>query len=186
MLNTQVDDYQAMRGETCVCRIMSGSLGFLICVLIGISGVEARVPEFLQKKTDSLGNRVLVTRSRENDESRRDPFRPLNQARSIFSSSKKSRPEPQKNFPIQETKAPKFTLLGIIHGLSGPQAVIQVSPGKRIFAKPGVELAQSGWFIKTISKGEVLLEHRSHSSSRESLPKVDPFILSFPILGQSQ
>ena len=169
-----------------MCRMLSGFLGFLICVLIGIPGVEATVFTFSQKQTDSLENQVLVAQSRGNHENRRDPFKPINKTRSISSSSKKSRSEPKKTHPIQQVKDPKFMLLGIIHGKFGRQAVIQLSPGKRIFVRQGLELAKSGWFIKTINKKEVLLEHFSATSSRASLPQPEPFILSFPILGKSQ
>jgi len=166
--------------------MLPGSFGLLICVLIGIPGVEATVSEFPQMQTDSMENLVLVARSQGNHESRRDPFRPIKKPRSISSSSKKSQSEPKKTFPIQRAKYPKFTLLGIIHAQFGRQAVIQVSPGNRIFAMPGLELAQSGWHIKAISKGEVLLEHFSTTSSRASLPQPQTFILSFPTHRTSQ
>ena len=185
-LNPRTEDHEAMRGRKRVHRLMFGSLGFLICVLIGIPGVEATVSEFPQKQTDSMENLVLVVQSGGNHESRRDPFMPIKKPRSIASSSKKSRPEPKSPPPIQLAKNPQFMLLGIIHGPFGRQAVIQVLPGKRIFARPGLELAKSGWFIKTISKEEVLLEHFSSTSSRPSLPQPKLFILSFPILGKSQ
>ena len=74
-LNTRMDNHESMRGRKRVCRMMSCSLGFLICVLIGIQGVEATV--FPQKQPDSIGNRVLVAQSRGNHENRRDPFRPI-------------------------------------------------------------------------------------------------------------
>lgn len=167
-------------------RMMTGSFGFLICVLIGIPGVETTVSGFSQKQIDPMENRVLVAESWENDESRRDPFRPIKKSRSISSPLKKTRPEPKKTRPIQQVKDPKFILLGIIRGQYERQAVIQVSPGKRIFAKPGLELAQSGWFIKTISKGEVLLEYFSTTSSRAGLSQPKTFILSFRTLGKSQ
>ena len=186
MLNGRKDDGAAMRGRKGLHRMMCGFLGLLISGLMGIPGVEATVSGFPQKQIDSMGNRVLVDQSRGNHENRRDPFRPINKRRSSSSSSKKSRPEPKKTLLIQQAKDPKFMLLGIIHGPFGHQAVIKISPGKRIFARPGLELAQSGWFIKTIRKGEVLLEHFSAISSRASLPQPEPFILSFPILGKSQ
>lgn len=166
--------------------MICGSLGLLISGLMGIPGVEATISEFPQKPTDSMRNLVLVAQSLGNDENRRDPFRPINKPRSRSAPSKKSRSVPKEILPIQQAKNPKFMLLGIIHGPFGRQAVIQVSPGKRIFAKPGLELAQSGWFIKTISKGEVLLEHFTAISSKASLSRPEPFILSFPILGKSQ
>jgi len=186
-LTVRMDDHQAMRGRNNVCRIMSGSLGLLIYVLIGIPGVvEATVSEFPHRQTDSMENRVLVVQSQGNHESLRDPFRRINKPRSRSSSSKKLRPESKKTLPIQQAKDPKFTLLGIIHGPFGRQAVIQVSPGKRIFARSGLEVARSGWFIKTINKEEVLLEHFSAPSSRVRLPQPEPFVLSFPIRRKSQ
>ena len=185
-LKTRMDDHEAMKGRNSVRLMISGSLVLLICVLIGIPGVEATVSEFPQKQTDSMENHVLVAQSQRNHENLRDPFKPINKPRSISSPLKKARSEPKKNIPIQQAKNPKFTLLGIIHAQFESQAVIQVSPEKRIFAKPGLELAQSGWFIKTISKEEVLLEHFSSTSSKASLPQSQTFILSFPTHRKSQ
>ena len=186
MLNGRKDDGTAMRVRKSLRRMMCGSLGILISGLMGITGVEAALSEFSQKSTGSIENLVLVAQSRGNDENRRDPFRPINKPRARSAPSKKSQSAPKKTLPIQQVKVPKFMLLGIIHGPFGRQAVIQVSPGKRMFARSGLELAQSGWFIKTINKGEVLLEHFPTTSSRASLFQPQTFILSFPAHRTSQ
>ncbi len=186
MLNERKDDGVTIRVKTYSYRMVWGSLGLLISGLMVIPGVEATVSEFPHRQTDSIDNRVLVVQSPGNHEGLRDPFRRINKPRSLSSSSKHSRPQSQKTLPIQQAKDPEFTLLGIIHGPFGRQAVIQISSGRRMFARPGLELARSGWFIKTIMKEEVLLEHFSSISARASLPQPETFILSFPTLGKSQ
>jgi len=183
-LKKRMDNGAAMRKG--LCRMMFGSLGLLICGLLGIPGVEATLQKFPQEQTGSMENRALGSQPRKNHVNRRDPFRPIKKSRSISSSSRKSQSTPTKSLQRSNVKDPKWTLLGIIHGPSGRQAVIQISPGKRVFVRPGLELAQSGWLIKTISKGEVLLEHFSTISSRAGLSPPKTFILSFPTLGKSQ
>ncbi len=179
-----MDNGAAMRKG--LCRMLFGSLGLLICGLLGTQGVEAKLPKFPQEQTGSKENLDLGAQPRKNHVNRRDPFRPIKKSRSISSSLRKSPSVPTKSLQRSNVKDPKWTLLGVIHGPFGRQAVIQVSPGKRIFARPGLELAQSGWTIKTISKGEVLLEHFSTTPSRAGLSQPKTFILSFPTLGKSQ
>ncbi len=183
-LKKPIDNDAAMRKG--LCRMMFGSLGLLICGLLGSPGVEAKLPKFSQEQTGSMENRALGSQARKNYVNRRDPFQPIKKSRSIYSSSRKSQSVPTKSLQHSNVKNPKWTLLGVIHGPFGRQAVIQVSPGKRMFARPGLELAQSGWIIKAISKGEVLLEHFSIGSSRADLSQPKTFILSFPTLGKSQ
>ena len=164
------------------CRLKPHFLGVVFC---GLLAAPVAAGEFQKFHLENIGSSVeglaLQTKFRNDYEARRDPFKPIKKRPSISSSSRKSQPEPPKTLPVSTIiKDPNLKLLGIFHGQYGRQAVIQVSPGERIVVRPGLELVRSGWIIKTISDGEVLLEHLSNASSGKRLPQSRTFILSFP------
>jgi hypothetical protein len=97
--------------------------------------------------------------------------------------SKKSHPE--STIVPKKVENPVWRLLGVIHGQSGHQAVIQISPKERVVVQPGSELARSGWTIKTITEGEVLLERLSSTSSVGVSSPPGNFILSFSAIRKS-
>jgi len=167
-----------------VCRLKPQFLGVIFCGLLVVPVSGGEFQKFYLENAGSVEGLSLQTQFRNDYGNRRDPFRPIKKQRSISSSSRKSQPEPQKIPPISTIKDPNLQLLGIIRGQYGRQAVIQVSPGERIFVRPGLELVRSGWITKTISDGEVLLEHLSTSTSGEGLPQSRTFILSFPTPGK--
>jgi hypothetical protein len=155
-------------------------LGIIFCGLL-VAPVEAgEFRKFYLENSGSVEGLVRQTEFRNDSGNRRDPFRPIKKRRPNSSSSRRSQPEPPKIPPISTIKDPNLKLLGIFHGPYGRQAVIQVSPGERILVWPGLELVQSGWIVKTINDGEVLLEHLSTATSGKGLPQSKTFILSFP------
>jgi len=162
-----------------VCRLKPHFLGVIFCGLLVAPVAAGEFQKFHLEKIGSVEGLALQTKFRNDYEARRDPFKPIKKRPSISSSSRKSQPEPPKTLPVSTIKDPNLKLLGIFHGQYGRQAVIQVSPGERIFVRPGLELVRSGWIIKTISDGEVLLEHLSNASSGKRLPQSRTFILSF-------
>ena len=167
-----------------VCRLKPQFLGIIFCGLL-VAPVEAgEFQNFNLENSGSVEGLVRQTEFRNDSGNRRDPFRPIKKRRSISSSSRRSQPEPPKIPPISTIKDPNLKLLGIFHGPYGRQAVIQVSPGERILVRPGLEIVRSGWIIKTISDGEVLLEHLSTATSGKGLSQSKTFILSFPTPGK--
>ncbi len=167
-----------------VCRLKPQFLGVIYCCLLASPLAAAECQKIYLENTGSLEGLTLQSQFRKDYGNPRDPFRPIKNLRSIPSSSRKTQPEPPKIPQISTIENPNLKLLGIIRGQYGPQAVIQVSPGKRIFVRPGLELLRSGWIIKTISDGEVLLEHLSTSTSGKGLPQSRTFVLSFPTPGK--
>ena len=161
-------------------RLKPQFLGVIFCGLLVPPVAAGEFQKFYLENTGSVEGLALQTEFRNDSGNRRDPFRPIKKRRSISPSSRKSQPEPPKIPPISTIKDPNLKLLGIIRGQYGRQAVIQVSPGERILVRPGLELVRSGWIIKTISDGEVLLEHLSTATSGKGLPQSKTFILSFP------
>ncbi len=187
MLKKSINDSVVGSAKMQVCRIMFPFLGGIFCGLLSVSVAAGEVQKFSLNNLGTADALVQRIPDRNDFKKRRDPFRPMKKPRSISSSSRKSRPEPQKiPPPVPRVKDPNWKLLGVIHGQYGRQAVIQISPGKRIFVRPGLELVQSGWIIKTISKGEVLLERRSITPSGTDFPQPRIFILSFPTPGKSR
>jgi Tfp pilus assembly protein PilP len=168
-----------------VCRLKPQFLGFIFCGLLVAPIAAGEFQKTYLENTGSVEGLALQTLFRNDYGNRQDPFRPIKKRRSISPPSRKSRPEPSKNPPISTIKDPNLKLLGIIRGQYGHQAVIQVSPGERIFVRPGLELVRSGWIIKTISDREVLLEHLSTSTSGKGLSQSRTFILAFPTPGKS-
>jgi len=151
-------------------------LGGLIFLLMGVVAVEGKITAPAQPAT-IVGNHVAQDNSRHTTVNRRDPFKPIKKRMPTPRVSKKSHPE-STIVPVVED--PLWRLLGVIHGQDGRQAVIQISPKERVIVQPGSELVRSGWIIKTISEGGVLLEHLSSTSSvGVSFPPRN-FILSFP------
>ena len=151
-------------------------LGGVIFWVIGVVAVEGKInppsqPNTLaEKSSDHHNSRQVVVK-------RRDPFKRIKKRLPTQSLLEKSHSELTIG-PVVED--PAWRLLGVLHGQDGHQAVIQISPKKRVLVHPGSELAGSGWTIKTISEGEVLLEYLSSTSSvGVSLPPRN-FILSFP------
>jgi Tfp pilus assembly protein PilP len=168
-----------------VCRLKPQFLGVIYCGLLAAPVAAGEFQKTYLENSGSVPGSALQTLFRNDYGNRRDPFRPIKKRRSISPSSMKSRPEPSKNPPISTIKDPNLKLLGIIHGQYGRQAVIQVSPGEQVFVRPGLELVRSGWIIKTISDGEVLLEHLSNATSEKGHSQSRTFILSFSSPGKS-
>ena len=161
-------------------RLKPQFLGVIFCGLLVSTAAAGEFQKIYLENTGPVEGLARQTQFRKDSGKRRDPFRPIKKRRSISSPSRKSHPELSKIHPILTIKDPILKLLGIFHGPYGRQAVIQVSPGERIFVRPGLELVRSGWIIKTISDGEVLLEHLSTATSGKGLPQSKTFILSFP------
>jgi hypothetical protein len=168
-----------------VCRATFQFIGSILCGFLTLSGAKGEVPKIFSTDPGTVDGLVQPAQSKSDVKTRRDPFRPIIKPRSISSLSLKSHLESPAIKLIPTVNNPNWKLLGIIHGQYGRQAVIQVSPKERILVRPGAEIVRSGWIIKSISKGEVLLEHSSPSISGKGSfgPKV--FILSFATLGQS-
>ena len=167
-----------------VWRLKPQFLGVIFCGLLVAPAAAGEFQKFYLENAGSVESLVRQTEFRNDSGNRRDPFRPIKKRRSISSHFRRSQPEPPKTPPISTIKDPNLKLLGIFHGPYGRQAVIQVSPGERILVRPGLEIVRSGWIIKTISDGEVLLEHPYTSISGKGLPQSKTFILSFPTPGK--
>ena len=166
------------------CRLKPKFLGVIFCGLLAAPVATGEFQKIYLENTVSVEGLAVQAKFRNDYGNRRDPFRPLERRRSVSSSSRKSQPKPPKIHTISTIKDPNLKLLGIFHGQYGRQAVIQVSSGERILVRPGLEIVRSGWIIKTISAGEVLLEHLSASTSEKGLPQSRTFILSFHTPGK--
>ncbi len=112
-------------------------------------------------------------------QNRRDPFQPIKKRGSISSSPRKADPVLPAIDSIPVPTAPPWKLLGIIEGKFGRQAVIQLSPKKRVVVKAGSEVARSGWIVKTINPREILFEHSSSWPTKNGLSPFQIFVLSF-------
>ena len=156
-------------------------LGGLIFWLMGVVAVEGKINPPSQQ-TIQVGNSSTNDQSRHTEANRRDPFKRIPKRTPIPRVLKKSPPEPT---PSPGVENPVWRLLGVMHGQDGHRAVIQISPKERVVVQPGSELARSGWIIKSISEGEVLLEHRTLTSSANNSFPPRNFILSFPTLRNS-
>ncbi len=184
MLKKRVKDSGIKRGKKLERRILLQVVGSILCVFLNLPVEAGEVPK--KFSTDSGTGVGLVQRIQSKSDlgKRRDPFRPINKGRAISSSPKKAQLQRPTIIPIPVISYPNWKLLGIIDGQYGRQAVIQVSPQERVFIRPGLEVGRSGWIIKTISKGEVLVEHPFPSTSEKGLSETKAFILSFGTLGQ--
>jgi len=188
MLKERVNEYRVGYAKMHVCRIMVQFLGGILCGLLSVPVAFGEVENFSPKHS-GIGEKVVQPFRFTGDFSkRRDPFKPIKKRRAISSTLRKARSEPPELSPIPTSiptmKNPNWKLLGIIYGQNGRQAVIQISPQERVFVRPGLEVVRSGWVIKTISRGEVLLEHLSSLTSGKSISEPKAFILSFPTLGK--
>jgi hypothetical protein len=163
-------------GNYSVCCV-----GGLIFWLIGVVAVEGKITPPFQANT-LVKNSSAYDNSRHTEMIRRDPFKRIKKRLPTPMVSKKSHPESK---IVPRAEDPVFRLLGVIHGQNGPQAVIQISPKERVVVQPGSKLVRSGWTIKTISEGAVLLEHPSETSSVGISSPPRNFILSFPTIGKS-
>jgi len=185
-METGLGSWRAMRSRKMGVQSLSRIFGIFICAFLAVPIMSADGLSLSQENPDALQGVHERGKSRGNDGKRRDPFQPIKKIRSI---SSLSRPVTSKSSspiaPIKNITDPTWKLLGIIHGQYGHQAVIQISPGKRVFASPGLELARSGWVVKTVSQGEVFLEHQATISAEthSSLPRT--FLLSFQTPGKS-
>lgn len=159
--------------SVCVCGVLiSGGL-------MGVVAAEGTSPS-----TSHLNRlertSVVEDNSLHIDVNRRDPFKRIPKKHlPIPKVATPSQPE-SKNVPLVNN--PGWKLLGVMHGQDGHQAVIQVSPTKRVLVQPGAELARSGWTIKTISEEGVLLEHLFSVTTVRGASTPRTFILSFPTI----
>lgn len=185
MLKKRVNGFEVPRARKLVCRIMLQVAGGFLCVFLSLPGAAGEVPKNPSTDSGAVVGLVQGIQSKGDLRKRRDPFRPINKRRAISSSPKNAELQRPTITPIPVINHSNWKLLGIIDGQYGRQAVIQVSPQERVFIRPGLEVGRSGWIIKTISKGEVLVEHSSPSTSEKGLSETKAFILSFGTLGQS-
>lgn len=168
----------------CPRRLKSYSVcvpGCLIFWLMGMIAVEGKITPLSQPNT-LVENSSGHDNSRHPEVNRRDPFKRIKKRMPTPAVSKKSHPESTK---VPKVENPVWRLLGVIHGQTGHQAVIQLSPKERVVVQPGTELARSGWTIKAITEGEVFLERLSSTSSAGVSSPPGNFILSFPAIRKS-
>jgi hypothetical protein len=169
-----------------MCRYMTQLLGMIFCGLVGVPVAAGEVHEVSLKNVASVNGLPQHIQSRSESGKRHNPFMPIKKRHSLSSSSRKAQHKTSQAMPISIKKVPNWKLLGIVHGQYGQQAVIQVAPSKRIIVRPGMKLTKSGWIVRTIRKGEVLLEHIPTPFSGEGRSRPKTFILSFPALGQAR
>lgn len=155
--------------------------GCLIFWLMGVIAVEGKINQPSQPNT-LVENSSAHHNSRHPEVNRQDPFKRIKKRLPTPVVSKKSHPE---STMVPKVENPVWRLLGVIHGQSGHQAVIQLSPKERVVVQPGSELARSGWTIKAITESEVLLERLSSTPSAGVSSPPGSFILSFPAIRQS-
>jgi len=165
-----------------VFLFLGATLGAILSLLVETGEVRKSYADNMGKVNGS-GLRIQQVRS--DAKKQRDPFSPLRKRGSLSSKPRQTPPKTSPGALMAKINNPNWKLLGIIHGPYGHQAVIQVSPQERVFARAGREVVHSGWIIKNISRGEVLLEHSSHSATRKGSDEQPPFILSFSTLGTS-
>lgn len=167
---------------------LKGSESYSICFLVplifwlmGVVAVEGKITPPSQPTT-LVENRSAHDKSRHSEVNRRDPFERIKKRMPTPMVPKKSHTE---STIAPRVEDPVWRLLGVIHGQDGHQAVIQLSPKERVVVQPGSELGRSGWTIKTINEGEVLLEHLSAESSAGVFSPPRKFTLSFPAIRKS-
>lgn len=174
-------------GVFTVFSYLKGFVCCLVCVWIVLGlgrGMGVEAAEDTSSSTPYLSRVVGLTlvggNSGRNDGSRRDPFKRIPQPR--LSTPNVTTPSDNDSKIVPLPNNPDWRLLGVIHGRDGHQAIIQVSPSKRVLVQAGSELAQSGWTIKTISEEEVILEYLSSAASLNGASPPKTFILSFPTI----
>jgi hypothetical protein len=148
---------------------------------MGVMTVEGKITSSSQPNT-LVENSPAHGNSRQPKVNRRNPFKPIKKRMPIPAVSKKFHPD---STMVPKVENPVWRLLGVFHGQSGHQAVIQLSPKERVVVQPGSELARSGWTIKAITEREVLLERRSSTSSAGVSSPPGSFILSFSAIRKS-
>ena len=153
-------------------------LGILICGWLGISAVDGKILERTKEQAISAGN-LIFPKFGDNPKDRRDPFKPLIKPLPSSGSAIFAKPKTAVKPKVSRVKDPNWKLLGVIHGQSGRQAVIQISPKKRKVVGLGAEVIHLGWTVKEIGEGEVLLEHSSTGDSVKGSPTPRTFTLSF-------
>lgn len=170
-----------------MCAYLRGFVCYSVfgCVVLNFGGGMGVVAAEGTSSSTSYQNRLVrpslvEDNDRRNDGSRRDPFKRIPQPR--LSTPKVTTPSDKDSKMVPLPDNPDWRLLGVIHGRDGHQAIIQVSPSKRVLVQTGSELAQSGWTIKTISEEEVLLEYLSSAASLKGASSPKTFILSFPTI----
>ncbi len=156
-------------------------LGCLLFWSMGVMTVEGKITSPSQPNTLVEPN-PDHNDSRHHKENRRNPFKPIKKRIPIPAGSKKNLLD---STMVPKVENPVWKLLGVFHGQSGRQAVIQLSPKERVVVQSGSELARSGWTIKAITESEVLLERRSSTSSTGVSSPPGSFILSFPVIRKS-
>jgi len=165
----------------------SGS--YRICSLCGVFFLFLGVVEVEGKTTPSseanpiMGSSSVEDKSRQPDVNRRDPFKRIKKKQ--LPSSLVSKNSHPLSTIVPQVEDPNWKLLGVMHSQSGHQAVIQISPQERVLVQPGSKLARSGWTIKTITEGEVFLEHLFSTSSVGVSSRPRTFILAFPPIRKS-
>jgi len=184
-MKTGLGLWRTMRSRKLGGHTLSRILGVLICAVLAVPVMAAEVLLLSQENPEALPGVRERGKSHGNDGKRRDPFQPIKKMRSISTSSRPVTSKSPPIAPIPNITAPTWKLLGIIHGQYGHQAVIQISSGERVFTWPGLELAQSGWIVKAMSQGEVLLEHQATISAESNPSPPRTFILSFTTPGKS-
>jgi len=149
-------------------------------IFFGLTGVVEMKGTIISSTQLNISVEIMSAHgsSRQTETNRRDPFTRIKKS---LSTPKVSSKRHLDSTLVPRIEVPLWRLLGVIHGQNGRQAVIQISPHERVVVQTGSKLAPSGWTIKTINEGEVLLEHLSKGVS--SPPKT--FILSFPTIRKS-
>ena len=161
-------------------------LGCMFCGFLVAPFAEGTISRLSVSPSSSMGEVTQDFQVNNDVQVRRDPFRPIEKPQQIVAPSRKVHADPSSITPSNSVSYPNWKLLGIIQGQYESQAVIQVSPKKRVFVSVGLEVDQSGWVIKTISHSKVFLVHSSLASSSSSSEKdfsdTKTFILSFSML----
>lgn len=157
-------------------------LGGVIFLFLGVAEVEGKTTSS-SEENPIVGLNHLEDKFRQPNLNGRDPFKRIKK-KQLPSSSVSKKPHPLLTI-VPQVEDPNWKLLGVIHSQSGHQAVIQISPQERVVVQPGSKLARSGWTIKTITEGEVLLEHLFSTSSVSVSSPPRTFVLSFPPIPKS-
>ena len=184
-METGLGVWRIMKSRKMRAQKLSMIFGVIIYAFLAMPVMAADALFLSQENLKALQGVRERGKSHGNDGKRRDPFQPIKKIQSISSSSRPVTSKSHPIAPIPSITDPTWRLLGIIHGQYGHQAVIQISPGKRVLTRPGLELARSGWIVKAMSQGEVLLEHQTTISAGSNPSPPRTFILSFPTPGRS-
>lgn len=172
---------------TTMSAYLRGFVCYSVCVwgVLNLGGEMGVVAAESTSSSIASHNRLIRSslvedNSRRNDGGRRDPFKRIPQPRLAIPKVTTPPDKDSKKVPLLDN--PHWRLLGVIHGRDGHQAIIQVSPSKRVLVQTGSQLDRSGWTIKTISEKEVLFEYLSSGASLNGASSPRTFILSFPTI----